>query len=82
MILQNPNIFDPYRRFSNKPWFLRPPYLAPMYWGAESQPVAPVAASPTRDTETLKALLEYMRKHPDTTVGQLMQQLEAGQLKK
>jgi len=78
MIIQGPEVLDPYRRFSTKPWFLRPPYLAPMYWGPASQPVAPAQ---TRDSEMLKALLYYMKKNPNTTVGQLIQQLEAGQLK-
>jgi hypothetical protein len=78
MIIQDPNVLDPYRRFSRKPWFLRPPYLAPMYWGPTSQAVS---TTKVRETEMLKALLDYMRKNPDLTVGQLIQQLEAGQLK-
>jgi hypothetical protein len=80
MIIQGPEILDPYARFSTKPWFLRPPYLAPMYWGASGQAVA-APAKPAVETEALKALLEYMRKNPDVTVGALLQQLEAGQLK-
>jgi len=79
MIIQGPEILDPYTRFSTKPWFLRPPYLAPMYWGPSGQMAVP--AKPAVETEALKALLEYMRKHPDVTVGALLQQLEAGQFK-
>ncbi|MHC4914833.1 MAG: hypothetical protein ACYTGB_05020 [Planctomycetota bacterium] len=79
MIIQDPNVLDPYRRFSRKPWFLRPPYLAPLYWGPASQDVS---AAKVRETEALKALVEYMKKHPDLTVGQLVQQLEAGAAKR
>ncbi len=79
MIIQGPEVLDPRRRFSRRPWFLRPEYLAPMYWGPQSRAVAPTK---TREAEMLKALLHYMKSNPETTVGQLIQQLEAGQLKK
>jgi hypothetical protein len=77
MIIQDPKVLDPYRRFSRKPWFLRPPYLAPMYWGPSSQAVA---TKKVKETELLKGLLDYMKKNPNLTVGQLIQQLEAGKL--
>jgi len=77
MIIQDPNVLDPYRRFSRKPWFLRPPYLAPMYWGPSSRAVTTQKAT---ETELLKGLLDYMKKNPNLTVGQLIQQLEAGKL--
>jgi hypothetical protein len=79
MIIQGPDILDPNIRFSSKPWFLKPEYLAPLYWGPNGQlNTGSVAA--TRDSEMLKALLHYMKQNPKTTVGQLIQQLEAGQL--
>lgn len=78
LYIQDPEIFNPYRRFSRDPWFLRPPYLAPYYWGPESRPAA-AAATPevsARETEGLKALLQFMRQHPEVTIPQLIQQLE------
>ena len=73
MIIQGHEVLDPNRRFSSKPWFLRPEYLAPLYWGPQSQAVS---KDEVRSAEALKALLQYMKKHPDITVGQLIQQLE------
>jgi hypothetical protein len=78
LYLQGRDVLDPYLRFSSHPWFLRPPYLAPYYWGPAS---SSASASEARQTEALRALLDYMRRHPDITVGQLIQQLEAGMLK-
>ncbi len=76
MVIADPNLLNPVYRFDTQPYFLRPEYLAPLYWGPQSQPLGAEAASKVRDTEVLKALLEYMKKHPELTVGQLVQQLE------
>ena len=77
--IQGPEILNPNYRFSTTPVFLKPEYLAPLYWGPESQRVG---RDEVRDTEALKALIHYMQKHPELTVGQLIQQLEAAQVKK
>jgi hypothetical protein len=83
MVIQDPNLLNPNYRFDTKPYFLRPEYLAPLYWGPQSQALgAAEGAAKVRDAELLKALLDYMRKHPEITVGQLMQQLEQGQVQK
>lgn len=82
-VIQDPNLLNPNYRFDTKPYFLRPEYLAPLYWGPQSQPLgAAESTAKVRDAELLKALLEYMKKHPEITVGQLMQQLEQGQTQK
>ena len=80
MVLPDPNLLDPVHRFDTKPWFLRPQYLAPLYWGPQGQPVGGDAAK-VLETETLKALLDYLTKHPELTVSQLLQQLELIQAK-
>lgn len=81
-IIADPDILNPLYRFDTRPWFLRPAYLAPYYWGPASQPAASEspaapAASKVRETEALKALLEYLKTNPELTVGQLIQQLES-----
>ena len=80
MVLPDPNLLDPVHRFDTFPWFLKPQYLAPMYWGPQGKAVGG-DASKVLETETLKALLEYLTKHPELTAGQLIQQLEAAQAK-
>jgi hypothetical protein len=80
MVLPDPNLLNPVHRFDTFPMFLKPQYLAPLYWGPQSQPLG-ADVSKVRETETLKALLDYLQKHPELTVGQLLQQLEAAQAK-
>ena len=77
-IIADPDILNPLYRFDDKPWFLRPQYLAPFYWGPAAQPAAEAAtAAKVREAEALKALLEYLKTNPELTIGQLIQQLEA-----
>jgi hypothetical protein len=80
MIIADPDILNPLYRFDTRPWFLKPAYLAPYYWGPESR-AASADPAKVRETESLKALLEYMKNNPELTVGQLIQQLEAGAAK-
>ena len=83
MIIADPDILNPLYRFDNHPWFLKPAYLAPYYWGPQSQAANADSgtASKVRETESLKALLEYLKTNPELTVGQLIHQLEASMAK-
>jgi hypothetical protein len=80
MIIADPETLNPAHRFDTKPYFLLPEYLAPYYWGPQSQAVKDDAPS-VKEVEALKALVDYMKKHPELTIGQLIQQLEALQVK-
>ncbi len=79
MFLKDPHSLNVNRRFSDRPYFLKPEYLAPLYWGPDGS-MLPRNRTKARETEALRALLDYMKKNPETTVGQLLQQLEAGKL--
>ncbi|HOX07493.1 MAG TPA: hypothetical protein PK280_13910 [Planctomycetota bacterium] len=83
MVIQDPNLLNPVYRFDTKPYFLKPEYLAPLYWGPQGRQVGAVeSGASVRDTEVLKALLDYMQKNPELTVGQLIQRLEQVQTQK